>query len=88
MNGEQYRLPALGHNRSEPKMRNGFMESIDTIAGPFTRERTEELRKALDEAKKAGRSGHDAIDYEGQKLIYSFGTYLLEFLDRVWGERK
>ena len=63
-------------------------EMISTIAGPFTRQRTEDLRKTLNTATKELRGDEEVIKFEGNDLVIKFGKYLLEFLDSVWETRK
>lgn len=48
---------------------------VETIAGPFDRERYERLRHAINTANSP------VVTFEGQDLDMHFGTYLLQYLE-------
>lgn len=54
------------------------MTSIDTIAGTFTVQRYRELKKAYDQAVRAG---YHAFLFEGEHMETTFAKYLLDFLE-------
>lgn len=51
---------------------------VQTVAGPFDRERTEALRQTLKQAEDQMLDREQTIKFEGNDLLISFGTYLLE----------
>lgn len=56
-------------------------KTVQTVAGPFDRKRMDALRETLAEADREGRDKGEVIKFEGNDLLISFGTYLLEYVD-------
>lgn len=59
------------------------MSRVETICGPFDRDRYKRLRLAL---QYAG-NGEEYIMFEGQMLLVTFGNYLCEFLDAEFAKK-
>lgn len=62
-------------------------KTIDTVAGPFSRARSEKLKETLKAATAEGLERDQVIKFEGQDLLISFGQYLVEFLDMQFAQR-
>jgi hypothetical protein len=50
-------------------------KTVDTVAGPFTFNRAQKLRRAVQ------RAGGATVELEGESLELGFARYLLEFLE-------
>lgn len=82
----------LGLNIAGPELKDGERVEVEEVveaAGKdevdFTPEKVEALRKAYQEAVKAGK---DVFVFEGHDVYTPYGKYLLEYLDGLFNRRE